>query len=180
MGRTACTEPQCLYKSALYRTACTEPQCLYKSALYRTACREPQCLYKSALYRTACREPQCLYKSALYRTACTEPQCLYKSALYRTACTEPQCLYKSALYLTFVLSPGRHCEGPSQLHCSDRFAVTSCPCILVHLPSRGLYSCSEDGSSFLKNYCDDLSHYAEGYLGRHQPYQETFASQRCE
>jgi len=48
MDRTACTEPQCLYKSALYltveltsippmdRTACTEPQCLYKGALYLT------------------------------------------------------------------------------------------------------------------------------------------------
>jgi hypothetical protein len=46
MGRTACTEPQCLYKGALYltvelylyppmgRTACTEPQCLYKGDLY--------------------------------------------------------------------------------------------------------------------------------------------------
>jgi hypothetical protein len=46
MGRTACTEPQCLYNGALYltysytstprmgRTACTEPQCLYKGALY--------------------------------------------------------------------------------------------------------------------------------------------------
>jgi hypothetical protein len=34
MGRMACTEPQYLYKGALYRTACTEPQCLYKGALY--------------------------------------------------------------------------------------------------------------------------------------------------
>ena len=44
MGHTACTEPQCLYNSALYlylylyspmdRTACTEPQCLYKGAFY--------------------------------------------------------------------------------------------------------------------------------------------------
>jgi len=46
MGRTACTEPQCLCKGALYltvelystppmgRTACTEPQCLCKGALY--------------------------------------------------------------------------------------------------------------------------------------------------
>jgi hypothetical protein len=82
IGRTACTEPQCLYKGALYRTACTEPQCLYKSALYRTASTEPQCVYKGALYRTASTEPQCLYKGALYRAACTEPQCLYKGALY--------------------------------------------------------------------------------------------------
>ena len=46
MGRTTCTEPQCLYNGALYlylylyspmgRTACTEPQCLYKRALYLT------------------------------------------------------------------------------------------------------------------------------------------------
>jgi len=70
MGRTACTEPQCLYNGALYlylylyspmvRTACTEPQCLYNGALYlylylyspmdRTACTEPQCLYNGALY----------------------------------------------------------------------------------------------------------------------------------
>jgi len=44
MDRTACTEPQCLYKGALYLylylyspygpTACTEPQCLYNGALY--------------------------------------------------------------------------------------------------------------------------------------------------
>jgi hypothetical protein len=52
MGRTACTEPQCLYKDALYLSACTEPHCLYKGALYRTACTEPQCLYKGALYLT--------------------------------------------------------------------------------------------------------------------------------
>jgi hypothetical protein len=82
MGRTACIEPQFLYKGALYRTACTQPQFLYKGALYRTACIEPQFLYKGALYRTACTEPQCLYKGALYRTACTQPQCLYNGALY--------------------------------------------------------------------------------------------------
>jgi hypothetical protein len=40
MGRTACTEPQCLYSRPIPllppmgRTACTEPQCLYKGDLY--------------------------------------------------------------------------------------------------------------------------------------------------
>jgi len=47
IGRTACTEPQCLCNGTLYlylftytstppmdRTACTEPQCLYMGALY--------------------------------------------------------------------------------------------------------------------------------------------------
>ena len=38
IGRTACTEPQCLYRIAIpllpYRpTACTEPQCLYSIAI---------------------------------------------------------------------------------------------------------------------------------------------------
>jgi len=39
MGRTACTEPQCLYSTAIPllppmgRTACTEPQCLYSTAI---------------------------------------------------------------------------------------------------------------------------------------------------
>ena len=62
MGRTACTDPQCLYNGALTstptmgRTACTEPQCLYNGALTsiptmgRTACTEPHCLYNGALY----------------------------------------------------------------------------------------------------------------------------------
>ena len=44
MGRTACTEPQCLYKvhftftytstPPMDRTVYTEPQCLYKGALH--------------------------------------------------------------------------------------------------------------------------------------------------
>ena len=39
MGRTVCTEPQCLYSRAIPlfppmgRTACTEPQCLYSRAI---------------------------------------------------------------------------------------------------------------------------------------------------
>jgi hypothetical protein len=46
MGRTACTEPQCLYKGALYLTV----ELYLYSRMGRTACTEPQCLYKRALY----------------------------------------------------------------------------------------------------------------------------------
>ena len=78
MGRTACTEPQCLYKGALYLysraipllplwavwpvqslSACTRVhftlQYSYTSTppVGRTACTEPQCLYKGALYSIA-------------------------------------------------------------------------------------------------------------------------------
>ena len=52
MGRTACREPQCLYKGALYLTSvpvqgCTLP---YLSACTRVHLTLPQCLYKGALY----------------------------------------------------------------------------------------------------------------------------------
>ena len=58
MGRTACTEPQCLYKGrmgALYLTSvpvqgCTLP---YFSACTRVHFTLPQCLYKGALYLTS-------------------------------------------------------------------------------------------------------------------------------
>jgi hypothetical protein len=46
MGRTACTEPQCLYKGALYLTV----ELYVYSPMGRTACTEPQYLYKGALY----------------------------------------------------------------------------------------------------------------------------------
>ena len=42
MGRTACTEPQCLYKGALYLFTCFIPSCIPDTRLYRitsTKCR---------------------------------------------------------------------------------------------------------------------------------------------
>ena len=55
MGRTACTEPQFLYKGALYLTSvrvqgCTLP---YLSACTRVHFTLPQSLYKGALYLTS-------------------------------------------------------------------------------------------------------------------------------
>ena len=60
MGRTACTEPQCLYSTAIpllpllavrpvqSLSACTVQLYLY-SPIGRTACTEPQCLYSRAI-----------------------------------------------------------------------------------------------------------------------------------
>ena len=55
MGRTACREPQCLYKGSLHLTSvpvqgCTLP---YLSACTRVHFTLPQCLYKGALYLTS-------------------------------------------------------------------------------------------------------------------------------
>jgi len=69
MGRTACTEPQCLYNGALYLylylyspvdlTACTEPQGLYNGALY---------LY---LYLYSPYGPYGLYRASVPVQGCT-------------------------------------------------------------------------------------------------------------
>ena len=67
VGRTACTEPQCLYSTAIPLLPLwavrpeTEPQCLYSTAiplLPLWAVRPVQSL-------SACTEPQCLYSTAI-------------------------------------------------------------------------------------------------------------------
>ena len=138
MGCTACTEPQCLYKSALYLYLTVELY-LY-SPMGRTACTEPQCLYKGALHLYV-RVELYLY-SPMGRTACTEPQCLYKRALYvrvelylyspmvRTACTEPQCLYKGALYL--YLTAELYLYSPYGPYCLHRVSVPVQGCTLPY------------------------------------------------
>ena len=79
MGRTACTEPQCLYKGARYLkvelylnspygpTACTEPQCLYKGALYLTV----------ELYLYSHYGPYGLYRASVPVQGCTLPVPFY-------------------------------------------------------------------------------------------------------
>jgi hypothetical protein len=58
MGCTACTEPQCLYKDALY---------LYRVSVPVQGCTLPvQSLSDCTSVHFTCTEPQCLYKRALY------------------------------------------------------------------------------------------------------------------
>ena len=83
MGRTACTEPQCLYSTAIplptlwavqpvqSLSACTVQLYLYSPygpyGLYRASV-PVQYSYTSTPHmdRTACTDPQCLYNDALY------------------------------------------------------------------------------------------------------------------
>ena len=97
---SACTVQLYLY-SPLARTACTEPQCLYSTAiplLPLYAVQPVQYSYTSTppISRTACTEPQCLYSTAIpvlplwtvqpVQSLCTEPQSLFKGALYYPKC----------------------------------------------------------------------------------------------
>jgi len=84
MGRTACTEPQCLYKGALYLYLTVE---LY---LY-----SPYGLY--GLYRASVSVQVCTLPLPYSRAIPLLP------TMGRTACTDPQCLYKDALYLYFTV-----------------------------------------------------------------------------
>jgi len=106
MGRTACTEPQCLYCTAIpllplwavqpvqRLSACTVQLYLY-SPLW--AVRAVQCL-------SACTVQLYLYSHygpyGLYRPSVpVQYSCTSTPPMGRTACTEPQCLYKGDLYL---------------------------------------------------------------------------------
>jgi len=86
MGRTACTEPQCLYKGALYLYLTVE--------LYLYSPFGPYGLYRASVPVQGSTLPLPYLTSTppIVRTACTEPQCLYKGALY---------LYCYPLYIYF-------------------------------------------------------------------------------
>jgi len=127
MGRTVCTEPQCLYSTAIpllllwivrpvhtLSDSTVEPY-LYSPygpyGLYRTSV-PVRYSYTSTppIDRTVCTDPQCLYSTAiplppygpygLYR-ASVPVQYSYTSTppMGRTACTDPQCLYSTAILL---------------------------------------------------------------------------------
>ena len=83
MGRTACTEPQCLYSTAVPLL----PLWAVRPVQSFSACTVQLYLYSPygpyGQYRAS--EPvQYSYISTppMGRMACTEPQCLYKGALY--------------------------------------------------------------------------------------------------
>ena len=87
MGRTACTEPQCPYKSALYLYLRVELY-LY-SPMGHTACTEPQCMYKGALY---------LYLTVeLYLYSPCGPYGLYRALLTVQRCTSPYFISATSL-----------------------------------------------------------------------------------
>ena len=78
MGLTACTEPQCLYKGALYLHLTVE--------LYLYSPYGPCGLYRASVPVQGCTLPlpnsRAIPLPPTGRTACTEPQCLNKGALY--------------------------------------------------------------------------------------------------
>ena len=107
MGRTACTEPQCLYKGALYLY-------LYLYSPYR-----PYGLYRASVPVQGYTLPLPIpllplwaVRSVQSLSACTTVHFTFTYTstppMRRTACTEPQCRYKVALYLyLYLYSPYR-------------------------------------------------------------------------
>jgi len=118
MGRTNCTEPQCLYSTAIHLlplwavrpvqnlSACTVQLYLYSPCgpygLYRASV-PVQCSYTSTppVGRTACTEPLFLYSTAIP----LRPLWAVRSLHRVSACTvqlylySPQCLYSTAIPL---------------------------------------------------------------------------------
>ena len=158
MGRTSCTEPQCLYSTAipLLPLLAVQPVqnfsvCTVQLNLYSPY--GPYCLYRASVPvqysytstpptdRTACTEPQCLYSTAipllpygpygLYR-ATVPVQYSYTSTppMGRTACTEPQCLYGTAIPLLPLLA-----VRPVQ-------SLSACTRVHFNLQNSSIFSCS--------------------------------------
>jgi len=101
------TPPMC-------RTACTEPQSLYKGAPIPLF---PLCAVRPVQSLSACTTLHFTFNYTstppMCRTPCTEPQCLHNGAVYlylylyspmcRKTCIEPQCLCNGAIYLYIYL-----------------------------------------------------------------------------
>jgi len=98
VGRTACTEPQCLYNGALY---------LY---LYLYSPYGPYSLYRASVSVQRCTLPLPIPLLPLWAvrpvqslSACTRVHFTFTYTstppMGCTACTDPQCLYNGALYL---------------------------------------------------------------------------------
>jgi len=112
MDRTACTEPQCLYNSALY---------LY---LYLYSPYGPYGFYRASVPVQRCTLPfpitllpQLTVQPVHSLNACTRVHFTFTYTstrpMDRTACTEPQCLYNGTLYLyLYLYSP----YGPYSLY----------------------------------------------------------------
>jgi hypothetical protein len=106
MGRTACTEPQCLYTASVpvhSLSACTQPQCLCTASVpvhSLGACTQPRFLYTASVpvhSLSSCTQPQFLYTASVpvhSLSACTQPQCLYTASVP---------VHKGALYLYLYL-----------------------------------------------------------------------------
>ena len=137
MGRTACTEPQCLYSTAIpllpllavqpvqRLSACTVELYLY-SPMGRTACTEPQCLYSTA-------NPLLPYGPySLYRASVpVQYSCTSTPSMDRTTCTEPQCVNKGALYFSIPVGAPiqpHHQQGSVSFSCG--IASASC-CLYI-------------------------------------------------
>jgi len=103
--RTACTDPQCLYSTAIpLLTLCAvQPVQILRACTYsytstppvrRTACTDPQCLYIMLNLYSLCA-PHGLYRASVpvqYSYTSTPP-------MGRTACTNPHCLYSTTIPL---------------------------------------------------------------------------------
>ena len=118
MGRTACTEPQCLHQSALYLFSLWA----VRSVQSLSACTTVHFTLPIPLL------PLWTVRPVQSLSACTTVHFTFTYTstppMHRTACTEPQCLYNGALYLYLYL------YSPCGLYSLYRASVPVQPCTL--------------------------------------------------
>jgi len=121
MGRTACTENQCLYNGALYLYLYFYS--LYGSySLYRASVPVQKCTLNLPITLLPLWTVQPVQRLTACTTVHTNFSNTANSPMGRTACTEPQCLYNGAHYLyLYLYSP----YGPYSL-CRASVPVQGC------------------------------------------------------
>jgi len=96
MGRTACTEPQCLYNGALYLYIYHYfPNWPY--SLYRESVPVKWCNLTLPIHLLPLRAVQPVQSISACTTVHFSFTYTSTPPMERTACTEPQCLYNGAL-----------------------------------------------------------------------------------
>ena len=146
MGCTACTEPQCLYKGALYLYLTVE---LYLYSLYG-----PYGLYRASVPVQGCTLPlpnsRAIPLLPLWAVRPVQSQCLYKGALYLYLTVElylyspygPYCLYRASV-------PVQGCTLPLP----NSRAIPVLPLWAV-LPVQSLSACTRAHFTFLPKLID--------------------------
>jgi len=167
MGRTACTEPQCLYSTAipllpLWALRPVQSLIACTVQLYLYSPYGPYGLYRASVPVQYSYTPT----PAMGFTACTEPQCLYKGALYLFSLPFLQdliCIFEAIEDLTLdTVNINGVCKEiiiwnsgdmPSNVQfinilllthncefiCVNLFILTHCFCLLLHVIRGPMY-----------------------------------------
>ena len=129
MGCTACTEPQCLYKAALYLVTCEHARVLHLWGYSWNVCCGPKSLEcKTSIVRTV-MEKLCTVNN---NASLDFPQKYLNFVIYVHTCSYNK-IQQDALFLNFILVKNSTCFGQSYWQSSGVLILYSQQLVFVVL-----------------------------------------------